>query len=355
MAPELSSPETQTLPLEPLRFSGSGAEFFRIWIVNLALTVVTLGIYSAWAKVRKLQYFYRHTQLAGSSFDYLGRPTAILKGRLITFGLLGVGNAVYSISPVAGVLIWIPIAAVLPWLLVRSLRFRMHNTTWRGLRFHFDGSVGRGYVVFLLWPLATLVTLGLLWPRAHRELKHYQHGHTRFGRAAFVFNVSPGGFYPAYARAALFFVLAPVIAVFVLSPGVGLLAGPGGGDRTSGVVAALVVVGVTVYACSLASGPYLASQIQNLVWNRTELPPHRFVSTIHFGRLCWIVASNLVLTIVTLGLYRPFGMVRMARYRVSCLALMPGGSLDHFVGDQASDVEAFGEELAESLDIDIAL
>ena len=51
---------------EQLRFTGSGAEYFGIWIVNLLLTIITLGIYSAWAKVRRLQYFYRHTEVAGS-------------------------------------------------------------------------------------------------------------------------------------------------------------------------------------------------------------------------------------------------------------------------------------------------
>src|SRR6059058_745587 len=35
-------------------FTADPKEYFRIWIVNLALTIVTLGIYSAWAKVRKL-------------------------------------------------------------------------------------------------------------------------------------------------------------------------------------------------------------------------------------------------------------------------------------------------------------
>ncbi len=68
---------------EQLRFTGSGAEYFGIWIVNLLLTIVTLGIYSAWAKVRRLQYFYRHTEVAGSSFDFHGSPTRILIGRVI--------------------------------------------------------------------------------------------------------------------------------------------------------------------------------------------------------------------------------------------------------------------------------
>jgi uncharacterized membrane protein YjgN (DUF898 family) len=38
------------------------------------LTIVTIGIYSAWAKVRRLRYFYGNTFLAGSSFDYHAKP-----------------------------------------------------------------------------------------------------------------------------------------------------------------------------------------------------------------------------------------------------------------------------------------
>src|SRR4249920_2104751 len=71
-------PESAPLELDRMSFSGTGPEYFRIWIVNLALTIATLGIYSAWAKVRRLQFFYRHTRLAGAGFDYHGDPIALL-------------------------------------------------------------------------------------------------------------------------------------------------------------------------------------------------------------------------------------------------------------------------------------
>src|SRR5215831_507648 len=64
-------------------FRGEEREYFRIWIVNLALTIATLGIWSAWAKVRKQRYFYSSTLLDGSAFGYHGEPLRILKGRLI--------------------------------------------------------------------------------------------------------------------------------------------------------------------------------------------------------------------------------------------------------------------------------
>ena len=64
-------------------FTGQGSEYFRIWVVNLLLTLVTLGVYSAWAKVRTARYFRNNTRLDGHVFDYHGNPAAILRGRII--------------------------------------------------------------------------------------------------------------------------------------------------------------------------------------------------------------------------------------------------------------------------------
>src|SRR6478752_6569663 len=82
-----------------VRFEGSGGEYFKIWIVNLALTIVTLGIFSAWAKVRSKRYFYGNTFIAGHNFEYHGQPIRILIGRLIALGLLLVYSISANISP----------------------------------------------------------------------------------------------------------------------------------------------------------------------------------------------------------------------------------------------------------------
>ena len=74
----------------PVEFTAHAGEYFRIWIVNLALTIVTLGIYSAWAKVRKRRYFYGHTRIDGEAFEYRANPLAILKGRLIAVAAIAV-------------------------------------------------------------------------------------------------------------------------------------------------------------------------------------------------------------------------------------------------------------------------
>jgi hypothetical protein len=42
---------------EPLVFTGEGGEYFRIWVINTVLSIVTLGIYSAWAKFARRRTF----------------------------------------------------------------------------------------------------------------------------------------------------------------------------------------------------------------------------------------------------------------------------------------------------------
>jgi uncharacterized membrane protein YjgN (DUF898 family) len=336
---------------ERLKFTGEGGEYFRIWIVNLALTIVTIGIYSAWAKVRRLQYFYRNTQLAGSGFDYHGKPSAILKGRIVTFGLFGLANAAMEFNPAVGGGLFLLIAVVLPWLLVRSLVFRMRNTSWRGLRFEFRGSVAEGYKVFLLWPLCAVLTLGLLVPFAHRQLSAYLRNNVHFGGMRASLAARPGEFYRIYFMAGLLIMTAPVV-VLLLSLSTALGAGS---VPPVEAIWLFLLVAVLFYVVMLSVSPYLIARVQNLTWNRTTLGPHRFRSELKPLRLIGVTLGNLLLTLFTLGLYRPFAAVRAARCRIDAVTLLPGESLETFLGRRGEDMDALGEEVSEFLDFDIAL
>lgn len=84
------------------------------------------------------------------------------------------------------------LALLMLWLLRNSFRFRLYNTSWRGTRFHFRGTVGRAYRVFLLNGFLTLITLYILLPFAHQRLKAYQHDNTRFGRTQCSFHARAG-------------------------------------------------------------------------------------------------------------------------------------------------------------------
>lgn len=106
-----------------LEFRGSAREYFKIWIVNLCLTLLTFGIFSAWAKVRKKRYLYSHTVLDGTSFQYLGMPIPILKGRIIA----AAGFLIYWLSrnfftSLLPFILAVGLVAA-PWVLIRSAAF----------------------------------------------------------------------------------------------------------------------------------------------------------------------------------------------------------------------------------------
>src|SRR5258708_5457274 len=167
----------------PFEFRGSGGEFFRIWIVNLALTLITLGIYSAWAKVRTRRYFYGSTMVAGHGFDYHASPVRILIGRLIALALFVGYNISARISPFLAIPWGILLLFAIPWLIVASQRFNARNTSYRNVRFNFTGDYWGAFKAFILWPLAGAVTLGGLMPLAHRARNYfYINKHTFGGR-----------------------------------------------------------------------------------------------------------------------------------------------------------------------------
>jgi uncharacterized membrane protein YjgN (DUF898 family) len=320
----------------PFEFTGSGREYFRIWIVNLLLTVVTLGIYSAWAKVRRLQYFYRNTRLADAGFEYHGTPMAILKGRLIGAGLLLVYVVAGKLNPLLGIAIALLIGLVMPWLIVRSLRFKLHNSSYRGLRFAFAGNDRDAYRVFLLFPILTGLTLYLLAPFTHQRIKQYQHDNSKFGDTFFNFDASVRSFYNIYILALGAMIVTGILLAIFSAAGLPFLM-------------ALLPVAMLFVAA------YLAVSLPNLIWNSTGLGEHSFYSRMETRAYLWITVTNLLGVILTLGLFVPFAQVRMMRYKLEHMGMVAQGDLAEFVAGQEQSISATGEETAEMFDVDISL
>lgn len=336
------------------QFSGSGGEYFRLWAVNVCLSIVTLGIYSAWAKVRRNQYFYRHTTLAGTGFDYHGDPKVILKGRAIAFAMFAGYTLVGQFSPTAGLAILAVILLLMPWLLVRSLRFRLHNTSYRGLRFAFHGHYDQGYVNFLLWPLLSALTFGALWPWAQQRMARYTRDNSAYGAAFFKFSAGAGAYYGVYLMTILIGVLvfAGLMASVMLLGSKELIAVEAG----QLVAMSMLIAAVGTYlALFLIAYPYVAARLQNLVWNATRLGEHGFRANVQAREMLGIMFGNVLLIVLTLGLYKPFADIRLARYRIQHIEFLANGSIDDFVGGLQSRASAAGEEMADMFDFDIAL
>lgn len=362
----------------PLRFTGSGGEYFKIWIVNLLLTIATVGIYSAWAKVRKMQYFYRNTELDGSVFDYHGKPLSILKGRLIALALILFYNYSFGFSLVLGLIAALVFAAAWPWLVAQSLRFKLHNTSYRGLRFRFTGSARFLYLLmgvplvaalalggllgaglegneepdpWLLLPLVSVYgVLALLLPWFHFLFKRYQHRNSAYGNAMGRFHGHARSFYWIYLQAVLMVVLAVCGMGIVFA----ILAG-GGKGAGLWVISVAIAAGLAFYGVVFGFVAFIQARLQNYVWNNSLLGLLGFDSSIWARRTMFISVTNLLLIAVTLGFFTPFAAVRMYKYRVESVAVLSTGDLDGYVARQAAEVSATGEGAADLMDFDFSL
>ena len=140
-----------------IRFTGTGEEYFGIWIVNILLLVVTLGFYAPWAKVRNMQYFYGHTLLEDTSFQYLADPWVIFRGRMVALVAViiwSVASTFYPVIAMGLLLIFIPL---IPWIIARSLKFHAVNSAYRNIRFDFVGSYWTTCVMVVVSFISTLL------------------------------------------------------------------------------------------------------------------------------------------------------------------------------------------------------
>lgn len=372
----------------PIVFTGSGSEYFRIWIVNLLLTLLTLGLYYPWAKVRRMRYFHGNTLIGGEPLDFHGDPKTMLKG----FFLVGILLAVYSVagnfSAMAGFLAFLIVVAIWPALLKSSMQFRLANTSWRGLRFHFSGSLANVYRAVLplfvpgaiilgalagvadpdkppAWYLYTLtgvmLVAMLLAPWLLWNLKQYQHNHYGLASLQTSFRASLGSFYKLQLKISGVGLMAIALSAIVVALAFYTLAGQVSATKSfKGAPAAVLGIMLGSLAGMLATlvviKPYATSRLQNLLWSRTGNDSIRFLSHLKFRPLLWLTVKNWILVVITLGLYWPFAAVALARMRLQAVTVKTRVDLDTLVGQMRQDgSEAAGDAAGDLFGVDIGL
>jgi uncharacterized membrane protein YjgN (DUF898 family) len=364
MSDVATAPAVSPARAHVVEFRGQGGEYFRIWIVNLLLKIITIGIYSAWAKVRTKRYFYGSTLLDSTAFEYHATPWQILKGRLIAVAAIVIYSLASTFVPLLGVALAIAYLFVAPWVINMSLRFNARMSSYRNVRFDFVGSYGRAFVVLILLPIAAVLTIGILWPLAHRQTVRYLASGYRFGDRPFTANPTIGRFYVIYLQAlGLFIAFFVLLAVLIAGAGFLFSGVQLGAVRDLEDLArhpALVVLAILPALISLAFYLFLfafvRAKARNLVFATLLLNErHRFASGLSPWGLTWIIGSNLIATVLTLGLFTPWAQIRVARYYAERTAVYPASDLSEFVSSLPAGTQAFGSELADLAGLEVGI
>jgi len=339
---------------QQFQFHGRGGEYFRIWIVNVSLTIMTLGIYSAWAKVRRNRYIYGSLELAGSQFDYLATPLQILRGRLFALAALGLYVSAQVFMPPVGAALALLVGLLTPWLIVRSRMFNMRYTAYRNIRFSFRPAYGDSYTVIFGYGLLSIVTLGLAAPYAHYKRNEFIVGNTQFGRLPFGLKARPVEFFMAYG-------LGAVLAMMLYAP-IGALTemlNPDDGSVSMSVkVLVPAVLALTFYyvVAKFVNAFVLRSTSNGTVIGGANTPVSGQLNCDwSLAGMLGIYLTNIIAIVVSLGLLVPWAQMRILRYQLNATWLELNGSLDSVIAQQAQQVSSVGEELGDVFDVDIGI
>jgi uncharacterized membrane protein YjgN (DUF898 family) len=343
----------QILQNASFEFRGNALDFFKIWFVNLVLTIITLGIYGAWAKVRNNQYMHGNTYLGGHSFEYTANPIRILIGRIIVLVcyLSFFITSQFGFFYVAGVIIAL-FMLMLPFLLRQALVFKAKYTRFHGLGFRYKASVGQFYVFFISHTLLNLITFFIILPYTHNQFKKLIINNTYYGDTQLYFKGKPSEFFfTYYVRTMLLYFAMGVVTAMVLATAWLLTDTIGSGeDGVMGV--AIILLALLLYPMLFGAQGAYEAWIGRAVYNNTSIREHNMINEWSALDLAWIRLSNFVAIVFSLGLLYPWTYIRAAKYKLENTGF-ESLNLNTFEGQIEQDRSAIGEETADFFDFDI--
>ncbi|WP_028604623.1 YjgN family protein [Ottowia thiooxydans] len=397
----------QNIEAHHVEFTGSGREYFRVWIVNVLLSIVTLGIYTPWARRRTAQYFYSHTQVAGSALEFVAQQRKMVFGFLMMAALyIAYQIASDTGQELAASLLLVGFAILLPFLWGSAMRFRLSATRWRGVRLAFLASWKEVYTAS--WPVFAIAALWIVLFFCMNALSPEP-------------PIGVGGDGPPVKFPAL---IAPVIGLGVIGLGLTLLCvirleynyrsllvlRARVGDQmgrwkpvymdfvrvwlaTVGFLLLVVLVGglgftllasgwttlmkeifrstgmggiifmviigfvgafVAFVLATLPIRAYRQARMFQLVWNNVGVSHvARFKTDLRTGAFIWLRVKNMLLTVVTLGFYRPFAVASEYAMKVDSVTLHLKGGTDQLVGQLVKQQGAFGDAAADAMGLDL--
>lgn len=344
------TPDAASMTTHRFQFRGSTAEFFKIWIVNIALSFLTLGFYAPWAKVRTKRYFYANTYLDGANFDYHAKPVSILIARIIVLLILVGGSLLLSpelYGDENGLYYLLLLFLFLPWAWVRGLSFNARNSSYRNVRFSFRRGYGFPYLFYALFLTGIGIFIMPWLLRGYHQFKIERH---QLGKTPFSFAT------PSIWRyiGGLTYILLPILTLLVIVYYAFFYHILDSSIGSNPFVDALIFLFIAILSIAQMQAVFF-----RLFWDniRTENGA-AFHCNFSTGAFIKILLVNYSAIILSLGLLTPWAKVRKTKFLTDNITLTaPAGLLDSIIARRGEKESPFGEEFdtAEGFDFDVGI
>ena len=386
--------------MKALEFTGSGSEYFKIWIVNVLLTVVTFGLYYPWAKVRNKRYFYGNTVLDGRNFEYHAVGKQIFLGYLIAMILLITYVVLEKISPIASLILIGVLFLGVPWIIVKSMMFNMKMSSFSNVHFQFTGSFSKAYINFFAYPIALYLgfigiaflmnmasaseSLGTLimiisliallaytvygFSFIKKKNTEYFINHSLFGQGKFQINLEIKKLknivlgtigIGILSTLGVFVILGLVVYTtvgveFINEISIAVKDKEASKEALGLILPMLAIVYFGLILAMIVTMAYSTARHRSYAFANTVLDDNiTFKSTLDAFPLAWVLVSNIFLVLFTLGLAMPWAKVRVARIMLANTLVNSSEGFDKYISQQQAQTSALGDQIGEAFDVDI--
>lgn len=345
-----------------------------ICLLNILLIVVTLGIYWFWARSEYRRRMWQMVRVNGEPLEYTGTGWELFVGYLkIFFFILLPAVAVIVAAQLllgpqhpAAVLLILVLYVAFAFLffagIYRANRYILTRTRWRGIAFGLEkGAIG--YAWLSIWSgFLTGLTLFWLYPWRATALRRRLTNAMRFGSLPFRFEGSSGPIYGPFA-----------LVWLILVPGFGGLsiilrtimqaaihAEGGQSAELEAAKAAAAQFGPAIYgAFILVAVPLLIVGLSwlevrklNVFAKATKASGLTGDLEAHAGSYIWLIVSNSLIILFSLGILRPVAQARRLRYLASRFSFTGSADLDEVLrAREEPGTQGAGMEAAFSIEI----
>jgi uncharacterized membrane protein YjgN (DUF898 family) len=372
----------QTASTTGFVYDGRLGELYKIFLLNLLLTIVTASIYRFWAKTKMRRYLWSHVSLEGDRFEYTGTGGELFVGFLIVMGFylvvyFGFVAMTLSMDPGSPVLV---VTQILLGLLLLYLvfvaqyaaqRYRLTRTLWRGIRGGMTGSAWIWGLKAAFFAFLSFITLTAAMPWTQMRLIDDRLNNSYFGDAKASIQSSSRPVYAAYFIGIAIMIVGLVLISAMLA-GIQYLSGVydemmpimlGGADQATKeeqlgelirkYLPLFIGLGILFYISLILLGFVAFAQYYVAMAREIAAKLHmgslRFATPVTIGRLIWRYVGNVLIIVFTLGLGLPIAIHRTMQFLTRNIEIV--GKIEGSEITQANlPRPKFGEGLLEAFD-----
>lgn len=304
------------------RYEGDGGDLFLVLLKNVLLTVVTFGIYAAWAKAARRRYIWSQVDFHGQRLAFTGTGKEMFIGYLkvaaayfVLFGIPAIVGAVVGkgAQAVLQVGTFFLLMLLLPYAIYSSRAYILARTRWRGIKLGLVGSPWAYARTFIVGSLLTVLTLGIYSPWLSVKLRGMMTNNTRFGSAELSYDGNGRELFGIWWK---------------------------------GVLLTIVTFGIAWF--------WLQANMQRYHFAHTRLGNARFDFALTGGDLFKIALGHMFGTTFTLGVAFPWIATWSLRTVLGGISLQGHVSFDQ-IAQRTDAVSAASEGLADALGVDLGV